>query len=73
MATTRYTKTKELLKESFSLIESSEEEYKKFLDFASKHYKYTFQDIILIYNQRPNATAVTDMSTWNSIFTEYCI
>jgi len=68
MAKTRFYQTKDLFKETFSLIESSEEEYKKFLDFSSKHYKYTFQDIILIYNQRPNATAVTDMSTWNSIF-----
>ena len=68
MAKTRFYQTKDLFKETFSLIESNEQEYKKFLGFASQHYKYTFQDIILIYNQRPNATAVTEMSTWNSIF-----
>ena len=65
---TRYTKTKDMFDETYDLIHSNEDEYKRFLEFSSKHYKYSFQDIVLIYNQRPIATAVTNMSNWNSIF-----
>jgi len=68
LVATRYVKTKTLFDETFDLIESNKDEYMKFLDFSSKHYKHPFQDIVLIYNQRPTATAVTDMAVWNSIY-----
>ena len=38
----------------------------RFLDTASRMYKYSFDDQILIYAQRPNATACATMSLWNT-------
>ena len=46
-------------------ITSSEQEWKKFLKFSGQLFKYNFYDTILIYNQRPDATMVADMATWN--------
>ena len=37
----------------------------EFLGFASRLYKYNFADQLLIYAQRPDATMVADMKTWN--------
>jgi N12 class adenine-specific DNA methylase len=39
----------------------------KFLDFQGKLYKHNFDDALLIYSQRPNATFVADMKTWNKV------
>ena len=38
----------------------------RFLDTASRMYKYSFDDQILIYAQRPNATACASMELWNN-------
>ena len=38
----------------------------RFLDTASRMYKYSFDDQILIYTQRPNATACASMDLWNT-------
>lgn len=46
-------------------ITSSREEWKDFLNFAAGIYKYNFDNTVLIYAQRPDATAVADMPTWN--------
>ena len=46
-------------------ITSSEQEWKKFLKFSGRLFKYNFYDTVLIYNQRPDATMVADMTTWN--------
>lgn len=46
-------------------ITDSEGEWKKFLNFHSRLYKYSFESAALIYAQRPNATLVADMNTWN--------
>ena len=46
-------------------ITSSEQEWKKFLKFSGQLFKYNFYDTVLIYNQRPDATMVADMATWN--------
>ena len=40
--------------------------WKRFLDTASRMYKYSFDDQILIYAQRPDATACADMDLWNT-------
>ncbi len=37
----------------------------RFLDTASQVYRYTFHEQLLIYAQRPDATALADMEVWN--------
>ena len=37
----------------------------RFLDTASRLYKYTFDEQLLIFAQRPEATAVASMEVWN--------
>ena len=37
----------------------------KFLITASNNYKYSFNDQVLIYAQRPEAKACADIDTWN--------
>ncbi len=46
-------------------ITSSADEWKKFLKTAGWMYKYPFEDQMLIYTQRPNATACASMEFWN--------
>ena len=41
------------------------EDWKKYLDTASRLYKYKFEDQLLIYAQRPDATACAAMELWN--------
>ena len=43
---------------------SSVEKWKSFLDTAAWHYKYSFEDQVLIYAQRPDARACADFETW---------
>ncbi len=66
MAGKRYYETKEILNDTLELVNKDRNEWRKFLTFVSKHYKFNFEDILLIYAQRPEATAVTDMYTWNN-------
>lgn len=67
MAGKRYYKTKELASDALALIQKDRTEWEKFLTFCSYHYKYSFEDTLLIYAQRPDAIAVTDMNTWNNV------
>ena len=46
-------------------ITSTPENWLSFLDTASHNYKYSFNEQILIYAQRPDATVCTDIDTWN--------
>lgn len=39
--------------------------WKRYLDTASRLYKYRFDDQLLIYAQRPDATACASMELWN--------
>lgn len=39
--------------------------WKQYLDTASRLYKYRFDDQLLIYAQRPDATACAEMELWN--------
>ena len=39
--------------------------WKQYLDTASRLYKYKFEDQLLIYAQRPDATACAAMELWN--------
>lgn len=46
-------------------VTSNGKEWKEYLEFASRLYKYKFDNSILIYAQKPDATAVADMRFWN--------
>lgn len=46
-------------------VVSSPGEWIKFLDTAARLYRYTFPELLLIYAQRPDATAVASMEIWN--------
>lgn len=55
----------ELQNQATKEITSGGKEWMDFLDSATYSYKYPFNDQILIYAQRPNATAVATMDVWN--------
>ena len=47
-------------------ITNSNNSWLKFLDTASNNYKYSFQNQVLIYAQKPDAIACADINTWNN-------
>lgn len=61
----RLTLLHKFLMEIADSITSGPEEWMKFLSASSNLYKYSFEDQLLIFGQRPDATAVADMATWN--------
>ena len=46
-------------------ITQSPENWMKFLDTASRVYKYPFHEQMLIYAQRPDAIACASIEVWN--------
>ena len=57
----------ELASDTASDITSHPYLYPAFLTTAANNYKYTFQEQILIYAQKPDATACADIDTWNNL------
>ncbi len=57
--------TVEELKKRKQSIYSDADQYIKFLDTASRLYKYSFEDQLLIYAKKPSATACADYNFWN--------
>lgn len=55
----------ELSNETIKEITKSPHNWINFLDTASNNYKYSFNDQILIYAQRPDAKVCAEMETWN--------
>ena len=47
-------------------IVKNEETWKDYLNTAARIYKYPFQEQLLIYAQRPDATACASIEVWNS-------
>ena len=58
--------TKELILDTLHNITYKSENWVNFLNSASFNYKYPFDKQVMIYAQRPNATACADMKTWNT-------
>lgn len=58
---------KMLMQTTQQKVISSPEEWKSFLRFAAQIYKYDFTSAILIYAQRPDATALASLNIWNSV------
>lgn len=66
MADKWFTYISELAKLAQAEVTKSSEHWQRFLTTASRFYKsYSFDDQLLIYMQRPDATACADMETWN--------
>ena len=58
--------TRKLYRETLGNIAKTEENWLSFLDSVSWHFKYNFIDKVLIYAQRPDATACAEMENeWN--------
>ena len=45
--------------------------WSEFLTCAAHNHKYDFRDQLLIYDQRPNATACADIDLWNNRFSSW--
>ncbi len=54
-----------LSEETSKEVVRNEESWKKYLNTASRLYKYPFKDQLLIYAQRPDATACASIEIWN--------
>ena len=61
----RYHEIKGLAEYTAKTIVSDEEQWKKFLHTAGHMYKYPFREQMLIYAQRPDATACASLELWN--------
>ena len=61
----RFNEVRDIYDKITDIVTGSREEWKEFLSFASRIYKYNFDNAILIYAQRPDATMVANMELWN--------
>nr|MCR5603097.1 hypothetical protein [Lachnospiraceae bacterium] len=61
----RYNEIKGLAEFAAKRIAENEQEWMAFLDTAMRVYKYTFNEQMLIYAQRPDATACATLEIWN--------
>lgn len=55
----------ELTQKTIEKISQNGETWMNYLNTASRLYKYSFQDQLLIYAQKPDATACATMQQWN--------
>lgn len=55
----------DLYGETLTEISNSPIDWMRFLKTASNNYKYSFNDQVLIYAQRPEAKACAGIDTWN--------
>ena len=60
-----------LSEETARSLSGSLDNWKSFLSTASRVYKYPYPDQLLIYAQRPDATACADYSIWNNQMRRY--
>ena len=55
----------ELYHQTFAEFAASPEKWTSFLDTAARLYKYDFKSQVLIWSQRPDATACAELPLWN--------
>ena len=60
-----------IARETLEGLTVSWQEWTKFLTTASRLYKYPFMDQVMIYAQRPDATACADYDLWNHKMNRY--
>lgn len=61
----------ELFKETAKRLASGRDEWKAFLSTSARNYLYSFEDQIMIYAQRPEATACAEYDLWNKVMRRY--
>lgn len=61
----KFVEVRKLYKDTIKEIAKNEDNWLDFLKTASWNFKYNFDDQILIYAQKPNATACAEMLEWN--------
>lgn len=67
MASRWFTYISELAEQTQKEVTHSPQNWRRFLTTASRFYKsYDFDDQLLIYAQRPNATACAEIEVWNN-------
>lgn len=63
---TKYGKYEQLSADTLCSLTENRENWQKFLDTASRMYKYSFDDQVLIHAQRPDTIACADFSFWTA-------
>lgn len=63
---TKYEKYEQLAEETLSELASSKGKWQDFLSTSSRMYKYTFDEQVLIYAQRPETRACASFDFWTS-------
>ena len=61
----KYQQINELANEALKDITLNSENWIRFLNTASNNYKYDFYEQVLIYAQKPEATACAEIGLWN--------
>lgn len=62
---TKYERISELYADTCKAVVSSPKKWQEFLKSACRNYKLRFDELLLIYAQRPDATAVLEIEQWN--------
>ncbi len=62
----KYVEVRKIYKDTINEVLENTDTWLSFLKSASWNFKYNFDDQILIYAQRPNATACAEMTEWNN-------
>ena len=71
MPETKYTSYAELAEKTLRQITENTDNWTAFLASCANLYKYPFTDQLMIYAQRPDATACADFDTWNKRMGRY--
>jgi len=61
----------ELYNETIASITQSPEQWQSFLQAAARNYKLPFDEQLLVFAQRPDATAVLELQHWNNKFARW--
>ena len=64
----KYDLISELYAKTAQEIVSSPQDWEVFLRSACRNYKLRFDEQLLVFAQRPDATAVLEIERWNSLF-----
>lgn len=71
MSETKYEYYASLARQTAQQLTDSLENWTAFLDTAARLYKYPYHEQLMIYAQRPDATACADYATWNKTMHRY--
>lgn len=63
---TNFIKISQLALDTYKKLSSSTDEWKRYLNVASRLYRYDFNEQVLIYAQKPEATACASIEIWNT-------